>query len=305
MTCMDKLRALRTLVAIADAGSLTAASRQLETSLQSVMRSLSDLEASLGTRLVNRTTRRLALTAAGRDYLDKVRRVLADLEDADGAAQSGQAIPRGSLVVTAPVLLGQMHVAGSVMRFIERHPDIAVRLECLDRVCNLVDEGIDVAVRVGDLPDSSLVAHALGQVRQVVVASPGYLQANGVPQHPGDLAQANCLRFSGPHPGPWTFRAGRRQVTVPVQGNLECNLAAPLLDACARGLGLARVQSYQAAPFIRSGRLQVVLKHFEMAPHAVSAVHASRRLQPAAVRALVAWFGKDLAPALQPADYGA
>ena len=298
---MDKIRALRTLVAIADAGSLTAASIRLETSLQSVMRSLSDLEAALGIRLVHRTTRRVALTAAGRDYLDKVRRVLADLEDADGAARSGQADPRGSLVVTAPVLLGQMHVAGSVMRFIERHPDIAVRLECMDRVCNLVEEGIDVAVRVGDLPDSSLVAHALGEVRQVVVASPGYLQVHGVPAHPADLAQANCLRFSGPHPAQWTFRVGRRQVTVAVQGNLECNLTAPLLDACARGMGLARVQSYQAAPFIRSGRLRVVLQEFETASHAVSAVHASRRLQPAAVRALVDWFRKDLAPALRVA----
>ena len=296
---MDKLRALRTLVAIADAGSLTAASHDLDTSLQSVMRSLSDLEASLGTRLVNRTTRRMALTAAGRDYLDTARRVLADLDDADDAARSGQAVPRGSLVVTAPVMLGQMHVAGSVMRFIEHHPDIAVRLECLDRVCDLVEEGIDVAVRVGDLPDSNLVAHALGQVRQVVVASPGYLQVNGVPAHPVDLAQANCLRFSGPHPSPWTFRVGRRQVTVAVQGNLECNLAAPLLDACARGIGLARVQSYQAAPFIRSGRLQVVLQEFETPAHAVSAVHASRRLQPASVRALVDWFRKDLSPALR------
>lgn len=297
---MDKIRALRTLAAIADAGSLTAASQQLETSLQSVMRSLSDLEASLGTRLVHRTTRRMALTAAGRDYLDKVRRVLADLEDADDAARSGQESPRGSLVVTAPVLLGQMHVAASVMRFIEHHPDIAVRLECADRVSDLIEEGIDVAVRVGDLPDSGLVAHALGQVRQVVVASPGYLQVNGLPQHPGDLAQANCLRFSGPHPSPWTFRIGRRQVTVAVQGNLECNLAAPLLDACARGMGLARMQSYQAAPFIRAGRLQVVLQEFETPSHTVSAVHASRRLQPAAVRALVDWFRKDLSPALQP-----
>ncbi len=296
---MDKLRALRTLVTIADSGSLTAASHHLDTSLQSVMRSLSDLETSLGTRLVSRTTRRMALTAAGRDYLDTVRRLLADLDDADDAVRSGQAVPRGSLVVTAPVMLGQMHVAGSVTRFIEHHPDIAVRLECLDRVCDLVEEGIDVAVRVGDLPDSNLVAHALGQVRQVVVASPGYLQANGVPAHPNDLAQANCLRFSGPHPSPWTFRIGRRQVTVAVQGNLDCNLAAPLLDACARGMGLARVQSYQAAPFIRSGRLQVVLEKFETPSHPVSAVHASRRLQPAAVRALVDWFRKDLSPALQ------
>ena len=299
MPCMDKLRALRTLVAIADAGSLTAASQVLGTSLQSVMRSLSDLESSLGTRLVNRTTRRLALTVAGCDYLDNVRRVLADLEDADTAARSGQAVPRGSLVMTAPVLLGQMHVAGSVTRFIEHHPDVAVRLEFVDRVCDLVAEGIDVAVRVGQLPDSSLVAHALGEVRHVVVASPGYLQTNGPFERPGDLAHANCLRFSGPHPAPWTFRVGRRQVTVPVQGNLECNLAAPLLEACARGAGVARVQSYQAAPFVRTGRLQVLLRDFETAPHQVSVVHANRRLQPAAVRALVAWLRKDLSPALR------
>ena len=299
---MDKLRALRTLVAIADGGSLTAASRTLETSLQSVMRSLSDLEDSLGTRLVHRTTRRLTLTGAGREYLDSVRRVLADLEDADQVAQSGQSAPRGNLVLTAPVLLGQMHVAASVTRFIERHPDIGVRLELVDRVCDLVDEGIDVAVRVGALADSSLVAHAIGQVRPVVVASPGYLEAHGTPSHPRELAQANCLRFSGPHPSPWSFRVGRREVAVPVRGNFECNLAAPLLEACARGAGFARVQSYQAAPQVRAGRLQVVLREFELAPHPVSAVHVSRRLQPAAVRALVDWLRKDLAPALQPED---
>ena len=300
MIRMDKLRALRTLVAIADAGSLTAASELLHTSLQSVMRSLSDLETSLGTRLVNRTTRRLALTAAGRDYVDNVRRVLAELEDADTAAQSGQSVPRGSLVMTAPVLLGQMHVAGSVTRFIEHHPGVAVRLEFVDRVCDLVAEGIDVAVRVGELPDSSLVAQGLGEVRPVVVASPAYLQANRPFERPADLARANCLRFSGPHPSPWTFRVGRRQVTVPVQGNLECNLAAPLLEACARGAGVARVQSYQAAPFIRSGRLQVLLRDFETAPRQVSVAHASRRLQPAALRGLVDWLRKDLSAALQP-----
>ena len=299
---MDKLRALRTLVAISEAGSLTAASEALHTSLQSVMRSLSDLETSLGVRLVNRTTRRLALTAAGRDYVDNVRRVLAELEDADTAARSGQSVPRGSLVMTAPVLLGQMHVAGSVMRFIEHHPDVAVRLEFVDRVCDLVAEGMDVAVRVGELPDSSLVAHALGEVRSVVVASPGYVRAHGPFERPADLARANCLRFSGPHPSPWTFRVGRRQVTVPVQGNLECNLAASLLEACARGAGVARVQSYQAAPFVRGGRLQVLLREFETAPHQVNVVHANRRLQPAAVRALVDWLRRDLSTAFQAAD---
>ena len=259
------------------------------------MRSLADLEGSLGMRLVHRTTRRMAITVEGRAYLERVKRVLADLDEADEELRSGKSVPQGILSVSAPVLFGQLHVVNCVTQFIGRNPGMTVKLELTDRVCNLVEEGIDVAIRIGELPDSTLVAHPLGQLRHVVVASPKYLEAVGVPKTPMTLAMANCLRFVGPHAGPWQFKVRGEIVTVPVGGNFESNLVSPLLDACVRGMGFARVQSYQAAPYIRSGRLRAVLSKHALDPHEVSVVHQGRRLQPAKVRTFVQLLQEELA----------
>jgi DNA-binding transcriptional LysR family regulator len=298
---MDKLRSLRTFVAIAEAPSMSAAAERLRTSLQSVMRSLSSLEAALGIRLIHRTTRRLSLTVEGRSYLASVRQILADLDAADEELRVGQATPRGDLAVSAPVLLGQMHVAPIVAEFLEQHPDVNVKLLFTDRVCNLVEEGVDVAIRIGALPDSTLVARPLGQLRYVVVASPKFLRANGTPSHPNELGHANCLRYSGPHAKNWSFCVDRRETIVAVGGNLESEFVAPLLEACARGLGFARVQSYQAAPYLVEKRLRVVLSSYETTAHEINILYPNRRLVPARVRAFVDWATEKLPPRLSAA----
>ncbi len=186
---MDKLRAMETFVRIVDRGSLTAAAESLQTSLPSVVRRLAALEESLGVRLLNRTTRRIALTDEGREYYLRCKRVLDDVVEAEAALSARRAAPRGRLVVTAPVLFGRMHVAPLVIDFLVRHRALQVELRLLDRMVDLVEEGIDAAVRIGRLPDSSLVAIAVGQTRRVVCASPAYLKRAGTPKAPPDLAR--------------------------------------------------------------------------------------------------------------------
>jgi DNA-binding transcriptional LysR family regulator len=296
---MDKLRALQVFTAIVDRGSLTAAADALNSSLPAVVRQLAALEASLGVRLLNRTTRRLSLTEDGRLYLDRARRILADLDEAERMLGTQQAEPAGSVSVTAPVLFGQLHVAPAVTRFLQKHPRMSVNVTLLDRVVNLVEEGIDVGVRIGRLSDSTLVAQPLGRIRRVVVASPACLRRHGTPSHPRELRQLPCLRFTATGSGGWTFREGGRHFDVDVQGPLETNLAAPALQAAAAGLGFCRFLSYQAMPLIRAKQLRVVLADYEVEPWDVNLVVPSARLLPARTRLFVAWLKQELQPAVQ------
>jgi DNA-binding transcriptional LysR family regulator len=294
---LDKLKALQTLVAIVDRGSLTSAARSLGSSLPSVVRQLAALERELGARLLNRTTRRQSLTEDGRLYLERARRVLADLDEADRLIAVQHAEPSGTLSVTAPVLFGHMHVAPAVARFLQRYPLTQVRLMLIDRVVDLVEEGHDLAVRIAHLPDSTLIAQPVGSVRRVVTASPGWLRRHGSPRHPGNLANLNCL--IGADGGRWTFVEGNRAVAVPVRGNFECNLVAPQLEACARGLGVGRFMSYQVAPYVRGKRLRVVLAEFEEPPRSVSLVYPSARLLPLRTRAFIEFMKQELKAALK------
>jgi DNA-binding transcriptional LysR family regulator len=290
---LDKLKALQTFAAIVDQGSLTAAARSLGSSLPAVVRQLAALERQLGARLLNRTTRRQSLTEDGRLYLERARRVLADLDEADRLIAVKHAEPIGALSVTAPVLFGHMHVAPAVARFLERYPLMQVRLMLVDRVVDLIQEGHDLAVRIAHLPDSTLVAQTVGAVRRVVAASPGWLRHRGTPRQPGDLARVNCL--IGGDGGQWTFIDGDgRAVTMPVRGNFECNLAAPRLEACARGLGVGRFFSYQVAPYLRAKRLRIVLADFEQAPRSVSLVYPSARLLPLRTRVFIEFMKREL-----------
>ena len=188
---------MHTFVAIAEAGSLTAAARRHRMSLPTVVRTLAGLEAELRVRLFNRTTRQIALTEEGRRYLASCRSILAQVAEAEAELDIAATEPTGSLVITAPVLFGQLHVAPLVVRFVRDHPQMRCDLQLQDRVVDLVEEGIDVGVRIGHLPDSGLVAYPVGSVRRMVVASPAHLQAVGTPAHPRDLARLNCLRFTG------------------------------------------------------------------------------------------------------------
>ena len=237
---MDKLKALQAFAAIVECGSLTSAAEALGSSVPAMVRTLAALESQLGVRLLNRTTRRLSLTEDGRQYLERARRILADLEDADRSLGALQAEPSGTLSVTAPVLFGQYHVAPAVTRFLQRYPKMRIYLVLIDRVVNLVEEGLDVGVRIGRLQDSTLVARGVGRIRHVVVASPTLLRRLGTPKHPRELARLPCLCFSATEGGPWAFREAGRAFTVGVQGPLDCNLAAPMLEACAAGLGFVR-----------------------------------------------------------------
>ena len=293
---MDKLKAMHTYTRIAEAGSLTAAARELGSSLPAVVRSLAALEAHLGVRLLNRTTRRLSLTDEGKRYLESCRQVLGAVEEAESTLSAEAAEPSGQLTITAPVLFGQMHVAPAVTRFVQRYDKLRCSLQLHDRVVNLVEEGFDVGIRISRLDDSSLVAQQVGSIRRVVVASPAFLRRHGSPKHPRDLLEANCLRFVsiGGAGGGWTFYEKSKSFVVPVTGNLEFNQAAPAVQACVDGLGFGMFLSYQPAPFIKEKRLRIVLESFEPPPRPVSVVYPHARLLPARTRVFIDWMKQEL-----------
>lgn len=285
---MDQLKYMRIFVAIAEGGSLTAAARALDISLPSVVRSLAALEAHLGARLLNRSTRRIALTDEGRRYLADCRRVLAAVQEAEAAVRADVSQPAGHLRITAPVLFGQMYVAPAVNDFIRRHAAVSVELILLDRIVNLLEEGFDAAIRIGTLDDSSLVAQGIGTVRQVVVASPDYLARHGTPTHPRALRGAECVRFIGTSLSHWTFVHGGRRFRVAVNGRLSFSHAAPAVAACRDGLGFGSFLSYQVAPDIEHGRLKIVLAPYELPPRPINVIFPHARLLPGRARAFIA-----------------
>lgn len=293
---MDKLRAMQTFVAIADEGSLTSAARTLGSSLPAVVRTLAALESHLGVRLFNRTTRRISLTAEGRDYMVSCRQLLAGIDEAEAALSSEGTEPVGALSITAPVLFGQMYVAPLVTRFVQRYPQVRCSVLLLDRVIDLVEEGIDVGIRIGELADSSLVAQQLGDLRRMVVASPDYLRRHGKPKDPRDLLTANCVRFVGTTAPWWTFYEGKRKFNLSVSGNIEFNHAAPAVEACVAGLGFGMFISYQVAPYLADRRLVAVLEDFEPPPRPINVVYPHARLLPARTRALVDLIKQELLP---------
>lgn len=298
---MDKLHAMATFVQIAERGSLTAAAQGLDTSLSSVVRTLAALEADLGVRLLNRTTRRIALTAEGQQYLERCRRILADMEDAEQALRGTAQDPSGLLRVTAPVLFGQLHVAPVVDAFLARHRRTQVELILLDRVVSLVEEGIDLAVRIGPLSDSSMVAVPVGQIRRVAVASPALLAAAGTPAHPQDLGSLPCVRFTALMPGTtWHFIENGRALAIEVAGRFACNQAATCVDACVAGLGFGLFLSYQVRRPLEAGQLKEVLTDFEPPPLPVSLVLPHTRWLAPRVRVFVDFAAGALRRVLAP-----
>jgi DNA-binding transcriptional LysR family regulator len=285
---MDKLRAMNVFVAVVDGGSLTAAADALGTSLPSIVRMLAAYERDLKVRLINRTTRRLNLTDEGREHVERCRAVLAAVRDAEAALTARQVEPQGRLRVTASVLFGRRYVAPIVNDFASRHPGVSVELLLLDRVVNVVEEGLDVGIRIGTLKDSSLVAIPVGSVRRVICASPGYLRAHGAPRVPADVAAHRCVQFTpGAAGGEWRFRDGRRSVGVAIAPRIVCNQADAAIDACAAGLGLGNFLSYQVAPRIASKELRYVLDAFEPEPVPIHVIYPHSRLQSATLRAFV------------------
>ncbi|MDP9914403.1 DNA-binding transcriptional LysR family regulator [Variovorax boronicumulans] len=287
---MDRFKAMQTFVQIADQGSLTRAAEALGSSLPAVVRALAALEAHLDVRLFHRTTRRLSLTEEGRHYLPSAREVLLAADAADQALKAEAREPAGQLVITAPVLFGHMYVAPAIVRFMQRHEKVRCSVRLHDRTVNLLEEGIDVGIRISPLEDSSLVAQTLGTIRRVVVASPAFLAQHGVPRHPRDLAGAPCVRGRIDAPSQWAFRDGGKTVHVTPDNRLEFNHLAPAIEACAAGMGFGTFFSYQVLPHVAQGRLQLVLEDYEPAPRPVSVIYPNARLLPARTRAFIDWM---------------
>jgi DNA-binding transcriptional LysR family regulator len=296
---MDKLRAMKIFVQIADDGSLTAAAAALGLSLPAVVRSLAALEAELGARLFQRTTRRLALTQEGLQYLARSRDILAAVAEADASLADEVQDPRGRLTITAPVLLGQRVVADFVTRFVAAHPRIRCSVQLLDRFVDLVDEGVDVGIRIGALEDSSLVALRLGEVRHVVVASPQLVRRIGVPEHPSELRTRPCIRLATPLRPGWAFQDAGRRLHVPVDGPLDFNHAGAALLACEQAAGFGQFFSYQVQEAVQAHRLRIVLAAFEPPRQPVNIVYPHARLLPARTRVFVDAARRELAPLFQ------
>jgi DNA-binding transcriptional LysR family regulator len=284
---MDRWQAMRVFVKVAETGGFAEAARRLYMSPPAVTRAVAALEETIGARLLIRTTRSVKLTDAGQRYLADCQRILADLADAEAAAAGSYATPSGTLVITAPVLFGQMHVMPIVMDYLSQHPAVTVQTLFLDRVTNLIEEGMDVAIRIGRLPDSELNAIRVGTMRRVVCASPAYLAAHGEPLTPAELADHSVIANVSAWPSlEWRF--GReRKTSVGIHPRLICNLNEATISAALEGWGLARVLSYQVDDAVKDGRLRILLAEFEEEPLPVHVVHAGGHGPSAKIRSFV------------------
>ena len=275
-------------VAVVDETGFAAAARALHVSPPVVTRAVAELERQLGVRLLTRTTRVVRATEAGTRYAEDCRRVLAAIKEADEAAGGAHAAPRGQLTITAPVLFGRLYLMPLVAGYVERHPDVNVACWFLDRVVNLVDEGVDLALRIGELPDSSLQATRVGQVRRVVCASPGYLKRHGTPQSPQDLTRHTIVAASGVSPSPeWRFTHEGRPRVVKISPRITTTSNDSALAAALAGVGLTRLLSYQVANEVKAGRLRIVLADHEPTPLPVQVVHREGRHASPKVRAFL------------------
>lgn len=293
---MDLLAAMRVFVAIVDAGSMTKAAEALDRSQPAVVRTLAALEKHLGVTLLHRTTRRMSLTPEGHEYLERCRRILSDVADSERAIGQDEDEPRGDIRMTAPVEFGRMHLAPAVTAFLERYEQVRIDLLLLDRNIDLVEEGIDLGLRIGPLSDSSMIAIRLGEVRHVTVASPALLERTGVPAHPAALSALPCIRLRVT-PGDettWEYREDGKDIAVTVDGRFGCTQIAAAASACVNGMGFGRFLSYQVRTLAGEGRLRYVLDDFAPAPRPVSLVYPGSRLVPSRVRALIAWLRESL-----------
>jgi DNA-binding transcriptional LysR family regulator len=284
------IEAMSIFVAAVETGSLTGAGRRLNMPLPTVSRKLAELEDHLGTRLLTRTTRKLTLTDAGNDYFQSCKRILEEVSDAERKAASEQSAPKGELVLTAPIVFGRLHVLPVVSAFLSIYPDINIRMLLSDRNAHLLENDIDLAVRIGALPDSSIIAKRVGSVRHVVCGSPAYFERHGVPASPSDLERLPCITFDMmASPSSWTFRksAKARELSVEVRARLCVNTAEAALDAAMVGVGVTRVLSYQAARAVKEGLLQVVLQAFEPAPLPVYILHQGQGALPFKMRSFL------------------
>jgi DNA-binding transcriptional LysR family regulator len=285
---LDRLHLINVFVAVVDASGFAGAARKLGISPPAVTRAISELEAHLGARLLTRTTRVVRVTEGGARYVEDCRRILAELAEADESVSGLHGAPRGRLTVTAPVLFGALHVTPVVTEFLQRYPEVTASCWFLDRVVNLTDEGVDVAVRIGELPDSSLQAIRVGSVRRVICAAPSYLAQHGEPQVPEDLLAHTLISANAVTPAPeWRFKVEGEIRTVKVAPRMLSTTNDSAIAAAVSGFGLTRLMSYQIDSPVRNGQLQRVLEAFEPAPLPVHLVHREGRHASHKARAFI------------------
>jgi DNA-binding transcriptional LysR family regulator len=286
---VDRFEAMAVLLSAVEKGSLSAAARELRMPVSTLTRRITDLEGYLGTRLLTRTTRQLKLTDAGASYVATARRILDQVHEQEREAKGEFTAPRGGLVIATPVQLGRLHVLPVINEFLSSFPEITVKLLQSDRNVDLVDAHADLAVRIGDLADSSLVATRVGSLRPIVCASPAFLKRHGTPSEPDALVKLPSIVFNSPYLSPWRFRLPQtgKQITVSVEPRLQVSAPDAAVDAAVDGVGVTLLLEHDAAQAIKAGRLQILLEQFEVDPVPVHMIHVSRNLMPIKLRRFI------------------
>jgi len=285
---MDRFQAMSIVLAVAETGSLSGAARQHKTPLATVSRKVSELEAHLQTKLFNRTSRALVLTDAGRTFIAASKRILADVAEAERAASGEYTTPRGDLSVSAPIVLGRLYLQPILTEFLAAFSEVDVQLGLADRAVNLLEEHVDVGLRIGALADSSLIAVRVGQICRVVCASPAYLKSRGTPRSPADLSRHDCISYAPMQSTTtWRFKRGETEYVVPVRSRLIVSNSESACDAARAGIGVAEVFSYHVAESVKSGELTLLLQDFQPPPLPVNFVYSPDRFMPVKLRAFL------------------
>jgi DNA-binding transcriptional LysR family regulator len=285
---MDRFDAMSVLLAAVEAGSLSKASRDLQLPLTTISRKVAELEAHLKATLLIRSAKGLELTPAGRSYVTAAKSIMEQLTEAERAASGEYTEPKGDLVVTAPIMFGRLHVLPIVTNFLEAYPEVSVGLVMTDHVAHFLEDQIDVAFRVGPLPDSNLISTSLGTVRHVICASPDYLAANGIPVTPDDLRKHRVVSFQSTSAlSTWSFESGGDEIRATFRSRLAVNTIDAAIDAALSGAGLVRAVSYQIADHVRAGRLTTILEAFEPKARPVHLVYGAQGRLPLKLRAFI------------------
>lgn len=286
---MDRLDAMSVFMTVVEAGSFSEGARRLGMPIATVSRKVAELESHLKTQLLKRSARKLILTDSGRSYVAACRRIMEQVEEAERDASGEYRDPVGGLAVTAPSPLGHMHLMPIALEFMAAYPAIHLRLLLSDRVVNLIEENVDIAIRIGELRDSSMIATRVGSIRNVVCASPGYFAAHGRPRKPQDLAEHDCITIdSVASSRGWEFLDGTaKEIVVPLRSKLDVSSSEAAIMAAAAGVGVTRVMSYKMQEAMRAGQLEIVLEKFEPPPWPVNMLYTSRRLVPMKLRAFI------------------
>ena len=288
---MDRLEAMSVIIAVTESGSISAASRRLNSPVATVSRKVAELESRIKAQLFQRTSRRMTLTDAGRSYIDACKRIIEQVDDAEREVSGEYRIPKGELAVTTPWGLGHTHLLPLAVEFLQAYPDISLRLMLTDRVVNATEENIDIAIRVGALPDSNMIATRIASIRIVVCASPSYLKARGEPKQLSELGKHDCITIDD-HTMPlaWKFVRGSRARVAPISSRLCVNTSEAAVLAAIEGAGLARVMSYKMDAAKRAGKLAIVLEEFEPEALPVHIIYAPRKPVPLKLRAFLNWM---------------